>query len=93
MSYLIGEKKYEDNPNPEAGVGFIIFYPFQYYVYKNIYKHLDNSEFVIDLGAFFPNRQPDQLIEDIVELLRKRGVRYRILYYSDYYYENYLESF
>lgn len=37
-----------DNPNPQANIGFICYYPLQYYVYKNIYRHLPNAEFIVD---------------------------------------------
>jgi CDP-glycerol glycerophosphotransferase (TagB/SpsB family) len=87
------EKKYKDNPNPNANIGFIICYPFQFYVYKNIYKYLNNSEFIIDLGIFFPKQQPSRLVEDVVSFLRAKNVNYRILYYHDYYYNKYLEDF
>jgi CDP-glycerol glycerophosphotransferase (TagB/SpsB family) len=87
------EKKYTDNPNPSANVGFIICYPFQFYVYKNIYKHIANSEFIVDLGVFFPSKQPSELADEIISLLKAKNAKYRILYYSDYYYYSYRESF
>ncbi|GEM_PF-2115852 len=37
------------NERPHATVGFIIENPFHYYIYKNIYKHLPESEFILDV--------------------------------------------
>jgi hypothetical protein len=93
MEPIINEKRYKDNPNPKAEIGLVISYPFQYYVYKDIYKHLDKSEFIIDLGAFYPKVQPEELVGNIVELLRKNKAAYRILYYSDYNFVGYLREF
>ena len=93
MQKNIHEKKWADNPNPKAKIAFVIFYPFQYYVYKNIYTHFDNAEFIIDFGAFHPQKQPKELEEKLVIFLQEQGVYYRILYYSDYYYRPYLDTF
>lgn len=88
------QKMFHDNPNPNAKIGFVIFYPFQFYVEKNIYKHLkDDAEFIIDLGVFFPVEQPHELLMSIVTLLNKVNAHYRILYYEDYFYQEYLERF
>lgn len=85
---------YSDNPNPKAKIGFLVFYAFQFYVQKNIYKEIEEeSEFIVDLTAYFPVRQPDDLVRDIIGLLRKHGVRYRILHYEDRFSETYLEEF
>ncbi|MCW9054817.1 MAG: CDP-glycerol glycerophosphotransferase family protein [Candidatus Pacebacteria bacterium] len=84
----------EDNTNPNAKIGFVIFYPFQYYVYKNVYVHLkDEAEFIVDAGVFFPIEQHHDLVDDLVVLLKKERVNFRILNYSDYHFENYLEDF
>jgi CDP-glycerol glycerophosphotransferase (TagB/SpsB family) len=88
------QPRYKDNVNPYAKIGFIIFYPFQFYVQKNIYEHIKNeSEFIVDLGAFFPVEQPSSLVMDIVTLLEKHKVFFRIIYHEDYFYAKYLESF
>lgn len=84
----------QDRPNPKATVAFVVFYPFQYYVYRNVYRHLaEEAEFVVDLGTFFPKEQPTDLVGDIVELLRKNGVYFRVLQREDYYIAPYLEGF
>ena len=78
---------YSDNSNPNAEIGFVVFYPFQFYVFKNVYKHLSNkSEFIVDLGAFFPVEQPGRLVESIIKLLRENGVYFRVFRYDDYFY-------
>jgi CDP-glycerol glycerophosphotransferase (TagB/SpsB family) len=93
MEKFDSKKKYCDNPNPNAKIGFIIYYPFQYFVYKNIYRHLEKAEFIVDLGPYFPIRQPDELIDDIVNLLNQEKAQYRILHHDDYFFAEYLENF
>src|SRR3989338_1587027 len=83
-----------ENPNPNAKIGFVIYYPFQFYVYKSVYEHLkDEAEFVIDLGLFFPNRQTEDVLPAIEALLGKHGAWYRVLRYEDYRYAAYLERY
>ncbi|MEK7133601.1 MAG: CDP-glycerol glycerophosphotransferase family protein [Patescibacteria group bacterium] len=84
----------DTHENPQATIGFVIYYPFQFYVYKNVYEHLkEQAEFVIDLGVFFPNRQTEDVLPSIEALLTKHGARYRVLQHEDYYYAAYLERF
>lgn len=90
---MIERERWCDNPNPKARIAFVICYPFQYYVYKNIYRHLDDAEFVVDFGVFFPVHQPHALERDIISFLQRKGVYYRILYYSDYFFGEYLRKF
>ncbi|HPN96402.1 MAG TPA: CDP-glycerol glycerophosphotransferase family protein [Candidatus Moranbacteria bacterium] len=88
------QNKYKENPNPQAKIGFVIFYPFQFYVFKNVYKNISQeAEFIIDMGAFFPIKQPEELLDDIYALLKKNGVFFRILHFEDYYSEAYLKDF
>jgi hypothetical protein len=54
---------------------------------------LDNAEFLIDLGAFYPVKQPDELEEKLVTFLQEKNVYYRILYHSDYFFKEYLNMF
>lgn len=78
--------KLEENPNPPATIAFIICFPFQYYIFKNIYRHLPESEFIIDLQYMKSNNE--QWYQDIGRLLRflrNNKVHYRILF--DYYSE------
>lgn len=88
------EIKHLERPNPKARIGFVIFYPFQFYVFKNVYKHLsEDAEFIIDTGRFFPNKQPADILGQIVSLLGSRGVNFRILSHEDYFNRRYLEDF
>ena len=58
-----------DTDTAHATIGFVIYYPFQFYVYKNVYRHLmDRAEFIIDLGASMPNRQTDDVLPAIEAL-------------------------
>jgi hypothetical protein len=74
-----------ENSNKNAKIGFVIFYPFHYYVYKNVYKHLKaDAEFIVDLGAFYPTEQEESLTNEIVELLKKEQANFSILEYTAY---------
>jgi len=86
--------KIKDNPNKNAKIGFVLWYPFQFYVYKDVYKHLsDQAEFIVDLGAFFPVKQPENLIKSIHHILKENNVFYRFLNYDDYFSDEGLSSF
>jgi len=81
-------------PNPRARIGFVVHYPFHFYVYKNIYLELRNdSEFIVDLCHPFPPEQQQVLLDSIVTLLERNHVAYRILHREDYYFPRYLERF
>lgn len=83
-----------DHANPRATIAFVIYYPFQFYVYKNVYQELkDEAEFIIDLGPFLPNKQPDDVRTQIEALLKKNNASYRILHHEDYFYPRYIERF
>lgn len=68
----------KDNPNPKAAIGFVCYVPLQYFVYKNIYKHLRNAEFIIgdryDLSSF---GQKSNQIERLVSFFQKKNVYWR----------------
>lgn len=75
-------------------VAFVIAYPFQFFVLHPIYKALEEeAEFIVDLGAYFPVAQPGALEKEIVELLKRNGVPYRVLSLDDYRYPDYLKKF
>ncbi len=87
-----------DRNNPDAKIGFVIYYPFQFYVYKNVYEKLANkAEFIIDLGPFYPTPQTPDVLPAIVALLEKHGACYRILsddlYVSKLSVERFLERY
>lgn len=71
-----------------AKIGFVIFYPFQFYVFKNIYRELgDIAEFIIDSGRLHSLPQPEEAIGACAKLLEQNGVRYRIFPFEDYFRE------
>ncbi|MDO8676407.1 MAG: CDP-glycerol glycerophosphotransferase family protein [Candidatus Azambacteria bacterium] len=87
-------KKYRENPNPNARIGFVVFYPFQFNVFKNVYEHLkEEAEFIVDGGRFFPTPPPPEIIENCIRLLTQQGVYFRILNYEDYRRQKYLADF
>jgi len=87
-------KSFSDKSNQGASIGFVVYYPFHYYVYKNIYQELrENAEFIIDACHPFPPEEQQRLVSDIVALLESEKVRYRILRREDYYFPVYLENF
>jgi CDP-glycerol glycerophosphotransferase (TagB/SpsB family) len=94
MEKRIVGANYQENPNNNSKIGFVVFYPFQFYVFKNIYSHLiKDAEFIVDLGAFFPIEQPEHLIHDIIALLQEKKVFFRILFFEKYYYEKEIQDF
>ncbi len=83
-----------EKPNDKADIGFVIYYPFQFYVYKNVYEELaSRAEFIIDLSHPFSQKQHDALLRDIVTLLDKHNAPYRILYRSEFIYKRFLRNF
>jgi hypothetical protein len=79
--------------NSRANIAFVIYYPFQFYVYKNVYQYLkDRAEFLIDLGHFFPNRQTDDVLPAIEALLQKHGAAYRIIQHEDYFFTRHIKE-
>jgi len=72
--------------NPNATIAFVIYYPFHFYVYKNVYERLKNdAEFIIDLTLFFPTKQADDVLPAIMQLLDAHGASYRVIGYDDRY--------
>src|SRR3989338_5158508 len=72
---------YEENPNPNATIGFLIEYPFHYYIYKNIYPHLPESEFIVDAIWIRRNvKNWEELIEGFTKFLNVEKVRFRIFH-------------
>jgi len=70
--------QFEENPNPNATVAFIIRFPFQYYIYKNIYRHLPKSEFIIDFPFLRTDAEkPYELLQKMTGFLKKEGVYFR----------------
>lgn len=80
--------------NPRATIGFVIMYPFHFFVEKNVYEQMrDDAEFIVDLGAILPAQQPPELLQEIISVLESHNASYRILYPSDYAFKKYLDTF
>lgn len=79
------KQKIKDNPNPKANIAFICFVPLNYYVYKNIYEHLPNAEFVVGESYDTPTfgqvstENPDRMIKFFSAL----NVRWRYISHQD----------
>ena len=72
---------FEENPNSGATIGFLIEYPFHYYIYKNIYPHLPESEFIIDAVWIRRNvKNWAELIESFTKFLHAEKVRFRVFH-------------
>lgn len=71
---------FEENPNPNAKIAFVMWTPFHYWVYKNIAKHLPESEFVV-CNTWYKNMDASRprYIPEAVSFLKKGGVRWRVL--------------
>ncbi len=86
--------KQNETSNPNAIIGFVIFYPFHYYIYKSTYRQLANqAEFIIDMNAFFPVEQPSGFLQEVCAFLEKERVPYRILNFGDINYREYMSAF
>lgn len=73
--------RFEENLNPGATIGFLIEYPFHYYIYKNIYPHLLESEFIIDAVWMRRNvKNWDKLLENFAKFLNNQKVRFRVFH-------------
>lgn len=69
-----------ENPNNAASICFLIRSPFHYYIYKDIYRHLPESEFVIDAVWIKRNVESwDLFLSRFAEFLKTEGVRFSIL--------------
>jgi hypothetical protein len=88
---------FSEKPNLNATMGFVIFYPFQFYPLKNIYNQFrDRAEFIIDCG------QPGSLFNEehlqrMTNLLISKNVFFRILsqekYDDSYYLRNFFDKY
>lgn len=93
MSKESSQNTKEWNENENATIGFVIHYPYQFYVYYNIYKQITaDAEFIVDLRPLPASSQAETL-EDVISLLQKKKVAYRILFREDYAFPIYLKRF
>ena len=73
--------RFEENPNSGATIGFLIEYPFHYYIYKNIYPYLPESEFIIDAVWIRRNvKNWAELVERFTKFLHAEKVRFRVFH-------------
>lgn len=82
-----------DNEKEKKDIAFIIYYPFQWFVYKNIYKYLkDRSIFIVDVSLYDSNDGIPTL-KAIISILEENNVPYKILNREDFLLHKYLEVF
>lgn len=75
-----GEYAFEESPNPDAKIAFVMWTPFHFYVYKNIAKHLPESEFVIADTSYMPlTYRGGKHIQDSVDTLKEAGCYWRVI--------------
>src|SRR3989344_6064212 len=87
ISDVLKSDSYDDsleilgNPNPRATVGYIIEYPFHFYIYKNIYRYMPESEFIID-GLWIRRNVKEwkRLLSEFMQFLLDEGVHFRVFY-------------
>lgn len=81
-----------ENPNPNARIGFVIFYPFQFYALKNLYAVMQNdAEFIIDNSV--KEMIPDLAFERTAEFLAQKNVKFRVLSKEEHSSAESLENF
>ncbi len=74
-------EQFEENQNPDAKIAFVMWTPFDFYVFKNIAAYLPESEFVLCTFPFetkYPEMEKKYL-DDAIHLLRANGKRWRVL--------------
>lgn len=71
---------FEENPNPNAKIAFVIWTPFHYYVYKNILKHLPEAEFVVcDTWYDTAFKNKGERINAGIQLIKKGRWNWRVI--------------
>lgn len=76
---------FNENPNPNAKIGFVIAYPYQYYPLKNIYLKFKNAaEFIIDQRGCLNQHESEQPFKKTADFLKESGVYFRALPLSKY---------
>lgn len=76
----------KDNPNPAANIGFMCYVPLHFYIYKNIYKYLKNSEYIIgDLYDAEDYNLTSNYLENLLEFFNnKKEVYWRFINFNEY---------
>lgn len=79
---------------PCKKVSFVVYFPYQWFIYKNIYHKLpaDKREVIVDLNAS-PILQDNEVMESIVSLLGREGVVFRELERAGYFNAAYFSEF
>lgn len=74
-----------ENTNPQARIAFILHYPFHYFLYKNVYRHIaPEAEFVIDCNEIRRNvANWFELLAKFSEFLRSKGAAFRFFSSAD----------
>ena len=67
----------KDNPNPRAGVGFFAWSAFHYYVYKNIYRHFPDAEFIIGDRRYRDTDFDIGNLGELAEFLNEKKIHWR----------------
>lgn len=67
-----------DNPNPAANIGFICYVPLNFYVFKNVYKHLPNSEFIVG-EPHSRVGMGSQYLENLLDFFSEQDVYWRFI--------------
>lgn len=71
---------FEENPNQNARIAFVVWTAFDYYVYKNIARHLPESEFVVCNTWFKPfKRGGGSSVLGSIEVLKKHNEHWRVI--------------
>lgn len=71
---------FKEKENLSAKIAFFVWDPLQYYLYKNIVKHLPEAEYVIcDTWYQTIDNRGAAHIEEIVELLEKNKCQWRVI--------------
>lgn len=73
-------KHFREKENPSAKIAFFVWDPLQYYLYKNIVKHLPEAEYVVcDTWYQTVDERGAAHIEEMVELLLKNKCQWRVI--------------
>ena len=73
--------KFEENPNPNAKIAFVTWTPLDYYTYKNVARHLPDSEFVLCDSWFKSIVKSVEMVDvaNTILLLKKNREHWRVL--------------
>jgi glycosyltransferase involved in cell wall biosynthesis len=85
---------FKERPRRNARIAFIITRPFHYYIYKNIYAHLPEAEYVIDFAGMKAEHENSHAeLRRLTAFLQEEGVHYRIYDLSRVLPENFFKQY